>query len=421
MQIDPAKLDPKYVKISFPPRKERLSRRDLLSGFLRPQYEIVPAVEKEQCTAWHGCSLCLASCPQEAIFLREGSASVDKEKCTGCGACLPSCPIEAISSPLLDPEALDSLLKSLLSRDKRGFEARILLITSEDTETLVETTRGSLISELPVLKLPCIGALSSRLVLQSFLLGAGGIAIIPCRSTCRHHCRPERWQRAVRFVCTLLIKLGVEPERVQVFSMFDDGPQSLADLLGAFIEKIKEISATRLRDGQGGENKLTLEALLKDLWQRSNHVEGSRLSGPEIPFGIVRVQDGCKTCTLCGACPDRCPTGAIILREEADLSQLLFSHSRCVGCGACVEVCPEQVLKMERTLDFSRLGEATVLAEDRIARCRSCGKGIAPLTMVRKIQNQVVMRKVGNPTALAEFCPNCRIFDNLDIFSPPGK
>lgn len=414
MRIDPAKVDPKYVKISFSLRKERLSRRDLLSRFLRPQYEIVPAVETEQCTAWHGCSLCIASCPQEAILLRERSASIDKEKCTGCGACLPSCPVEAISSPLLDPETLDSLLESLLSRDDKGSEARTLLIASEDTETLVESTRGSLIPELPVLKLPCIGALSSRLVLESFVLGAGGIAIIPCRSTCRHHCRPEPWQGAVRFACTLLIKLGVEPERVQVFSRFDEKSQSLADLLGAFIEKIKEIGATRLTELWRGENRLTLEALLKDLWQRFNYVDGSKLSGPEIPFGVVRVQDGPKGCTLCGACQDRCPTGAIALREQADLSRLLFNHSRCVACGACIEVCPEQVLKMERTLDFSRLGETTILAMDRMAHCRKCGKPIAPLPMMRKIEGQLRLGKAGYPKALVEFCPDCRIFGGVD-------
>jgi len=411
MQIDPAKVDPKHLKVSFLPPKEEISRRDLIFGLLRPHYEIVPAVKEERCRAWHGCSLCVASCPQEAISLKEGSASIDKDKCTACGACLPSCPEEAITSPLLDPEVLDGLLQTLLRPGQGDPQPKVLVISSEDSETLHETATEPLSPELVELRLPCIGALSPWLLLRSFDLGADGVAIVPCGSTCRHRCRPERWQQVIKFVQALVKEFGVEPERVRVCSLSGEEPKTSVDSLSAFVEDVKELGQSRLRNRNGQEKHLALVALLKDLSRRFR-VDGS-LGGDEIPFGIVTAKTSDRTCTLCGACPERCPTRAITLREETDLSQLLFDHSRCIACEACVQVCPERVLQMEKALDFSRLGKTTVLAEDRMARCRECGKPVAPLNMIRRMQDQMATGKVSAWSSLSDLCPDCRIFGRL--------
>jgi ferredoxin len=409
MEIDPAKIDPKHLKISYLPRKEEMSRRDLLFGLLKPHYEIVPAVEKERCLAWRGCSLCVASCPQEAISINDESAAIDKQRCTACGACLTSCRDQAISSPLLNPEVLDVSLQSLLCRDEMDLEPRVLLITSGDACTSLKTERGSVLPQLLELKLPCIGALSPWLLLRSLDLGADSVAVIPCTSNCRHRCEPERWLRAVRFVQSLLAKLGMERERVRTFPFSGEQPQTYVECLRAFVEQLREFGPSALCNGKEKVKRLDLVTLLKDLGERFN-LDGTCLTGDEVPFGAVRIDLGDSSCTLCGACPDSCPTGAITLKEGAGLSQLLFDHSRCVACGACVKVCPEQVLQMERMLDFSGLGVKTILAEDRMAHCRNCGKEIAPLAMMRKIRDQLGRKKGDTPVGLAEFCPDCRIF-----------
>lgn len=412
MEIDPAKVDPKHLKISYAPAGGKMSRRDLIFGLLRPRYEIVPAVEKERCAAWRGCSVCLASCPGEAISLREGSAFIDKEKCTACGACLPSCPEDAISSPLLDPEVLDNSLQSLLRRDERDLQPKALVITSEDSAALLESATPPLSSGLLELKLPCIGALSPWLLLRAFDLGVEGVAIIPCSSTCRHRCKPERWQHVVRFVQALLVKLGMESETVRLFCSPFEGARSLGDLLGDFLDEVKGKGPSKLRNGQGREKKLTLLSLLKDFGRRFG-LDGTRLAGDEIPFGIVTVETGDNVCTLCGACPDRCPTGAISLKEEADLSQLLFSHSRCIGCGTCIKICPEQVLRVERALDFSRLTETVVLAEGQTVRCERCGASIAPEGLVTKVQHLL-----GPQAPDLRLCPSCRLWGPLERSGP---
>ncbi len=43
-------------------------------------------------------------------------------------------------------------------------------------------------------------------------------------------------------------------------------------------------------------------------------------------------------CTGCGICEQRCPTGAVRIKEEKASTR----QERCIGCGLCVSTCPEQ-------------------------------------------------------------------------------
>ncbi|OGC09565.1 ferredoxin [candidate division WOR-1 bacterium RIFOXYC2_FULL_37_10] len=51
-------------------------------------------VDPNVCT---GCSICIDSCPSEAIKMADNVAKVDPEKCTSCSVCVDACPVQAIS------------------------------------------------------------------------------------------------------------------------------------------------------------------------------------------------------------------------------------------------------------------------------------------------------------------------------------
>ncbi len=50
-------------------------------------------IDKKVCV---GCGACVATCPVEAIVLKDGVAQVDPDKCISCGACVGTCPVGAI-------------------------------------------------------------------------------------------------------------------------------------------------------------------------------------------------------------------------------------------------------------------------------------------------------------------------------------
>lgn len=55
----------------------------------------MPAVvNQDTCT---GCGECVASCPLDAIEMKDDKAFVDPDTCGDCGACVDVCPVGAIS------------------------------------------------------------------------------------------------------------------------------------------------------------------------------------------------------------------------------------------------------------------------------------------------------------------------------------
>jgi ferredoxin len=125
------------------------------------------------------------------------------------------------------------------------------------------------------------------------------------------------------------------------------------------------------------------------------------------PFGKVAL-DGSK-CTGCGLCALDCATGALSFAPSGEGAyQLLFKHNLCIACGQCIEVCPEQCLHLERTLELDRFSQpATVLFEDRVARCRQCGDIVGSAAMIDRLRAKLVNAGDWLISQL-ELCPRCK-------------
>lgn len=113
--------------------------------------------------------------------------------------------------------------------------------------------------------------------------------------------------------------------------------------------------------------------------------------------GVITVDP--QRCTLCGACADRCPEGALTLEGAPERLQLLFDASRCTACEACL-ICPEQALRLEKITDAEHRPPAPmILVEDEMLRCSRCGMEVGPARLVAKI--------LKSPEEL--LCPQCRL------------
>ncbi len=51
-------------------------------------------------------------------------------------------------------------------------------------------------------------------------------------------------------------------------------------------------------------------------------------------------------CTLCGSCVERCPFGALAIREDGG-RELVLTAAECRGCGLCATGCPAEAIAME--------------------------------------------------------------------------
>ena len=62
-------------------------------GKLAQHSSVNPKVKRKRCV---GCGDCLEHCPENAIVLKDGKASIRSEQCIGCGECILICPGGAV-------------------------------------------------------------------------------------------------------------------------------------------------------------------------------------------------------------------------------------------------------------------------------------------------------------------------------------
>ena len=126
------------------------------------------------------------------------------------------------------------------------------------------------------------------------------------------------------------------------------------------------------------------------------------------PFGTVEVNP--HSCTLCMACTNLCPTGALF--SETALPQLSFVESRCVQCHICEHACPEKsiTLKPRLLFDANTRQTARTLNQDVQHHCPECAApfiGRALLDRSRKIMRDQQLLNDEELNRL-RLCPSCR-------------
>jgi ferredoxin len=120
--------------------------------------------------------------------------------------------------------------------------------------------------------------------------------------------------------------------------------------------------------------------------------EGSRAAG----LGFTDIQIA-ESCTLCNACVDRCPHGALGIK----VGELIFDSRDCTGCGYCEQICPEHsiaLLERDGPVEFKE----TLVYRDEMVRCSKCNVPYASVKMVRKVSAALQIN------GMMPVCPPCR-------------
>jgi ferredoxin len=223
---------------------------------------------------------------------------------------------------------------------------------------------------LPV-QVPCLSALSPGWLLQALVAGAPAVTLVGCGGYCRAEAA-EEISGMVEYCREVLAAVGENPGRIRLGGSHDrpnvehlpvprpgalDGPIVLSEP-GAAADAV-----VRLAGSSGSE---------------------VRIEHPASPLGMVAAAPG--ACTVCGACGEVCPTGALAIDRDGEREVLRFDHRGCVGCGACIGICPEAALSLRKETDLAALvNDPVVLAETATVHCESCGRPVAPAAMLNRL------------------------------------
>jgi len=123
-------------------------------------------------------------------------------------------------------------------------------------------------------------------------------------------------------------------------------------------------------------------------------------------------------CTLCLACTNVCPTGA--LSANPDSPELRFLEDACVQCGLCASTCPERVIALEPRLNFAPEASAPqVVKAEAPFPCARCGKPFGTRSSVERVKAKLAGSghwMFRDPARLAalDLCEDCRVVEATD-------
>jgi NADPH-dependent glutamate synthase beta subunit-like oxidoreductase/coenzyme F420-reducing hydrogenase delta subunit/Pyruvate/2-oxoacid:ferredoxin oxidoreductase delta subunit len=190
------------------------------------------------------CLTCLRVCPYHVPRIDgTGTVQIPADQCQACGVCVAECPARAIVLRRhYDRQCIaDELEHALKSVEQTSIGPRIIGFCCQyglfGTGALAGLWRGAKggIWIVPVL---CTAKLEAEHMLRAFEMGAEGVFIAGCGEQCA---RENTWywvrQRAEK-ARKMLSQVGIEPDRLQVFTWNGgDGPCA-AEQLDAFVERI---------------------------------------------------------------------------------------------------------------------------------------------------------------------------------------
>jgi Pyruvate/2-oxoacid:ferredoxin oxidoreductase delta subunit len=162
-------------------------------------------------------------------------------------------------------------------------------------------------------------------------------------------------------------------DRRQFLSVF--GRKSATMMVPSAVKQLlEEHSAPEEVPDIGGDEQILMHKhvpafhrlAIMSLFSKRVHADASH-------FHAITAND---TCTGCQSCALRCPTGALLWREQQDEVNLEYRALACIGCGLCVSICPHDALQMTTARDIDALREDihATLFHSQQKYCANCGE-----------------------------------------------
>ena len=341
-----------------------------------------------------GCNRCLTVCAAQAIRASATGVEVDPYLCQGCASCALVCPSGAMRFPL--PAA--SELAAGIARPGAPGEVRkdILLVHDAAVQADLDSVASTRLQRLEVNPLL---AFNERLWLQALAQGYAGVRLL------------------LSPTLPVLTRAAIQAKVVEmreILGVIGRDPAALAAVeaqdLAASIRGIAAVHTTSpvLPVGNGAGKRASLLGVIDGLTRKNLRKDAVPLP-VGAPFGKVTVD--ARSCTLCLACVNICPTLALSGRM-APTPQIGFQESLCVQCGLCRTVCPEKSISLQPRFvtEPSRRNEIRIINRDELVPCSRCNTPFIGRHFLASSIKMMQARPGALPSA-ADFmrlCPSCR-------------
>jgi len=210
-----------------------------------------------------GCGTCVEMCPYNAIELYETTknigvfsktvkkARVIKAVCKGCGTCFAECPSHAIRMGHFGVKQVEPMVEESVERLEDTWEPRIVAFLcnwcSYAGADLAGVSRYQYPPNVRVVRVMCSGGMSRSYILKAFLEGADGVFISGCHlGDCHYISGNEKAYPRLEQLKTLLTKLGIEEERIEIHQISASEGKLFAENITAFTEKIKKLGESKI-------------------------------------------------------------------------------------------------------------------------------------------------------------------------------
>jgi len=157
------------------------------------------------------------------------------------------------------------------------------------------------------------------------------------------------------------------------------------------------ISLGRALSNSGDEVYAPIGALLTD-WLESSigpvptHVKVGKRVVPSLPRS--------DECTLCGFCAQVCPTRALKVLEDTEVTWLVLETMECIHCKKCERICEFHALKM--SLPTTSDAAIQTLRRSPQVQCQNCGQPV-----VSQAEMDYIVSQIGDAD-WQHLCLDCR-------------